>query len=1229
MRGIASAGFALSLLAALLVTHPVQAANHEPKAVSPVLEVQRADDRGVILTVGLPDFAVESVMVDGREFHVAQFEGGGLKGEVGAPAVPTFTRLVAVPDGMDVVAHAVSKEREQWTGIRLAPLQDGDGSAFAYDPAAYARDGYETAADVLVSEPMILRDLRVVAVTFQPVHYDPAAATLAVTREMDVTIEFTGDNATNSRPVRHSTIPPSFDRLYRSLVINYPGAEALGATVAPGTWLVICPSDTAVTNRLSHLVAWRQRKGSPAVVATTAETGTQNTQIKAYIQNAFNNWPVPPEYVVLAGDAQAPYSIPTWYENLSGYNGEGDHPYTTLAGNDILGDAHIGRLSFSSLTELLLIVNKTVNYESQPYIQDPTWFTRACGVGDPASSGPSTIECMQWLKTGLMEIGFTAVDTVFTSPYVSQMTTAFNRGDAIIGYRGWVGMSGWSNANTYQLTNGWKMPFAAIITCGTGSFASSTARSEGFLRAGVGVDQPKGAIGAIGLATLGTHTRYNNCLFFGTMHGLIEDRLNTMGAALTRGKMENFLNYYTVLPNWAEIYAYWPNLMGDPAVDVWTAFPEPLAVTHPATIAIGANAAAIEVASGGSPVEGAQVCLAKGTETYAVGYTDAQGRVELPINTATNGSMQLTVTKHDVQPYMATISVGASNVHVGYLSSLINDATGSGDGVVNPGEAIGLKTQVHNWGSAPATAISATLTSSDPYVTITDGNETFPNILAGNSAWTVDDFDFEVAPGCPDGHVIRFGLDVTATEGQFHSLIDLTVVSADLTAGLITLYNSGNGRLDPGETVEMSLVLNNDGGMAADAVTGTLVPFSRFITVTDPNGSFGAIPAGGNGNNAGDRFTLTAASNTYGGHLANFMLIIQFSGGVTDTTMLALTVGARATTDPVGPDSYGYYAFDNTDTSYPEAPTYSWVELDPAYGGDGTEVVLGDYGDTQDRSRIVDMPFTFQYYGQDYTRATICSNGWLSMGETYLTSYRNWTIPGAGGPAAMLAVFWDELYQLSGTSKCFQKYDAVNHRWIVEWSRFRNLVGGHIETFEAILYDPAYHPTDTGDGIIIFQYNQAVSTDGTDGYATVGIENETNTEGLLYTYFNRYPLGAATVTTGRAIKFLPVNQDNTPLALDSPEVLRQSGLEPCRPNPFNPRTTISFRIAENGPASLRIYDVSGRLVRTLVDGVVEAGTHEMAWDGRTVDGRAAASGIYFMRLETGDFMQVRQMTLVR
>jgi subtilisin family serine protease len=69
-----------------------------------------------------------------------------------------------------------------------------------------------------------------------------------------------------------------------------------------------------------------------------------------------------------------------------------------------------------------------------------------------------------------------------------------------------------------------------------------------------------------------------------------------------------------------------------------------------------------------------------------------------------------------------------------------------------------------------------------------------------------------------------------------------------------------------------------------------------------------------------------------------------------------------------------------------------------------------------------------------------------------------------------------------------------------------------------------------------------------------------------------------------------------------------------RPNPFNPRATIDFTIAERGRASLGIYDLSGRLVRVLVDGPVESGTGAVVWDGRDLAGHQLPSGTYFYRL---------------
>jgi hypothetical protein len=92
-----------------------------------------------------------------------------------------------------------------------------------------------------------------------------------------------------------------------------------------------------------------------------------------------------------------------------------------------------------------------------------------------------------------------------------------------------------------------------------------------------------------------------------------------------------------------------------------------------------------------------------------------------------------------------------------------------------------------------------------------------------------------------------------------------------------------------------------------------------------------------------------------------------------------------------------------------------------------------------------------------------------------------------------------------------------------------------------------------------------------------------------------------------------------------PLALRQN-----HPNPFNPSTTIKFSLPESCPVSLVIYDVSGRLVKTLIGGeVVEAGHREKRWDGLDNSGRMAPAGVYFAKMSAGEFVDVRRMALVK
>jgi hypothetical protein len=89
------------------------------------------------------------------------------------------------------------------------------------------------------------------------------------------------------------------------------------------------------------------------------------------------------------------------------------------------------------------------------------------------------------------------------------------------------------------------------------------------------------------------------------------------------------------------------------------------------------------------------------------------------------------------------------------------------------------------------------------------------------------------------------------------------------------------------------------------------------------------------------------------------------------------------------------------------------------------------------------------------------------------------------------------------------------------------------------------------------------------------------------------------------------------------------GLSQNYPNPFNPATRIPYAAAENRPIRLEIYNPAGRLVRSLFNGEVRIGRHEAVWDGRDDAGMMVPAGIYLVRMQAGDRVFLRKMSLVK
>lgn len=103
--------------------------------------------------------------------------------------------------------------------------------------------------------------------------------------------------------------------------------------------------------------------------------------------------------------------------------------------------------------------------------------------------------------------------------------------------------------------------------------------------------------------------------------------------------------------------------------------------------------------------------------------------------------------------------------------------------------------------------------------------------------------------------------------------------------------------------------------------------------------------------------------------------------------------------------------------------------------------------------------------------------------------------------------------------------------------------------------------------------------------------------------------------------------DGTPTPASDSPIVTQLGAN--YPNPFNPETSIPFSLARSGRVTLRVYDVSGRMVATLVDEYRAAGAHVVSWDGRGSDGVAAASGVYFVKLNANGITEMRKMVLLK
>ncbi|MGQ9465932.1 MAG: C25 family cysteine peptidase, partial [bacterium] len=324
--------------------------------------------------------------------------------------------------------------------------------------------------------------------------------------------------------------------------------------------------------------------------------------------------------------------------------------------------------------------------------------------------------------------------------------------------------------------------------------------------------------------------------------------------------------------------------------------------------------------------------------------------------------------------------------------------------------------------------------------------------------------------------------------------------------------NNGNGIVDPGEIILLWIKIKNCGASLAQGVKAILKTTDTMVVVSDTISYYGNIESGQTSSGL-NPFVFTVSQKTPA-HLIPFTVTMSDQNDSTWVTNFTIpTTGTIPGGNGTGPDPYGYYIYDDTDTLTGNAPIYEWFEIAPP----GPGIIVNEITDEDADTVTYPLPFAFPYYGASYSTVGLCSNGFLELGGSTYRFGDNTSIPSTGGPRRLLAPFWDDLdprQEPTGYGEIYYYNDTTNHRWIIEYKDCAHYGNTSTrETFQIILLDPQYYQTPTGDGEILFLYNTVANADEN----TVGIEDETETRGLQYVYNNNYDPDASPIVNSRAL----------------------------------------------------------------------------------------------------------------
>ncbi len=861
--------------------------------------VQESNDSRTVLRFDIDGFNKEPIMINGEQYYSVSCGKEHILLNAGEPAVPQINRSLIIPDDAEMEVRILASEYQDFPGTPVIPSKGNllrtvnpEDISFEFGNV-YSSSNWYPSSLVNLREPFILRDYRGIVIELNAFQYLPSEKILRVYKSVTLEIIPSGPGITNvlKRAKQSIRLVPDFDQIYNRRFVNYADYRGKYTPVEETGDMLIITYDAFRPDMLP-LVDWKKQKGIKTAIVNVSTIGNTSAAIKNYIQNFYDSTNL--AWVILVGDAA---QVATY---LVGSDAS-DPSYAKVAGGDNYPDIFVGRFSAETNAHVQTQVARSINYEKTPVGAD--WFHKATGIGSAEGPGHNGGEYdyvhIGNLRTDLLAYNYTLVDPIY-DPGASAaiVSTALNNGRSFVNYCGhgsttaWT-TSGFSNSNVSTLTNDNMLPLLFSVACVNGDFDGPTCFAEAWLRASH-AGNPSGAIAAYMSSINQSWNPPMDAQDEATDLLVSESKLTVGGICYNASCKMIDLNG----SGGVDMYNTW-HIFGDPSITIRTNDPAAMTVTHDNAVIFTTTSIDVTVVG----VEGALCAIYYDGIMYGAAYTAASGVATIPINPQLpmGASVIITVTAYNKTPYIGSIQVIApSGPFVLYDSHTINDIGGNNDGLANCGEPITMGVQLVNVGPDTAFNVSAVLASTDPYITITDDNETY-GIIPGNygTSMITDAFAFNVAGNTPDNHLVNFDLAVTgsAKDTTWTSGISLVVHSptvAFVSSMITEIDGNNNGTLDPGETGELTMVLNNTGSVDAVSLAGTLSESDPYVSINDPSGTFGTIVSGGGtGNNSGDKFSVTADASCPVGHVTTLNVALTGEGGYMGTISLDLVVGDR------------------------------------------------------------------------------------------------------------------------------------------------------------------------------------------------------------------------------------------------------------------------------------------------------------------------------------------------